>query len=156
LLPTVAAGLYWLLQMLFGWTLKDNPFSVVRTILMLINLVPFVLYLMVLSRLLQRWAVSDWCRAFIVAAGGFATLVTPFLITFNNHSIATCCAMFALYPVIGHVRLPWDRQPDQPSLTALAISGLFAGLTASTELPAAAFAALLFVMLMFRAPARTL
>ena len=37
LLPTILAGEYWLLQKLFGWTLVDQPWEVVRTILFTVN-----------------------------------------------------------------------------------------------------------------------
>ena len=100
LLPTLVAGLYWLLQAIFGWTLKDNPFTVVRTILILINVLPFAAYLGLLARLLNRGGPTDWSRLVVLSAASFATLVTPFLLTFNNHSIATCCVLFALYPMM--------------------------------------------------------
>src|SRR5258708_31987799 len=30
-------------------------------------------------------------------------------ISFNNHTVATCCVLFALYPVMAILKLPWDR-----------------------------------------------
>ena len=56
---------------------------------MTLNIVPFVVYLSLLAWLAERFGTTDWARYFIVAAGAFATLVTPFLITFNNHTVAT-------------------------------------------------------------------
>ena len=35
------AGLYWLLQQLTGWTLAEQPAEVVRTLVLLVNAVPF-------------------------------------------------------------------------------------------------------------------
>jgi hypothetical protein len=158
LLSTLAAGLYWLLQSLFGWTLKTNPFSVVRTTLVLFNLVPFVLYLGLLTRLVERHGTTDWGRLFVVATAGFATLLTPFLITFNNHTVAACCVMFAVYAVFPLVRLPWDRAPQDamPPPAAFAAAGFFAGFAACNELPALAFAAALGGLLVVQAPGRTL
>ncbi|HYV36558.1 MAG TPA: hypothetical protein VE988_12675, partial [Gemmataceae bacterium] len=100
LLTTVVAGLCWLLQLLFGWTLKDNTFIVVRAVLLIINIVPFMIYLKLMACLLERRGGTDWGRLFILAAAAFGTLVSPFLVTFNNHTIATWCVLFALYPVI--------------------------------------------------------
>ena len=40
LLSTVLAGEYWVLQRLFGWTLSDHPWEVVRTILFTVNWLP--------------------------------------------------------------------------------------------------------------------
>ena len=95
LLSTLLAGVYWLLLQC-GLSLLTHPFAVVRIILVLVNLLPFVLYLHLLSRLLDRYGTTDWGRLYVLAAAAFATLVTPFAITLNNHSIATCCVMFAL------------------------------------------------------------
>lgn len=158
LLSVMMAGLYWLLQFLTGWTLSNDPFAVVRTLLVIVNLVPFALYLLLLSRLVERWGGSDWGRYFVMAAGCFATLVTPFLITFNNHTVATCCVLFALVPVLGALRLPWDRPgaASPPAPWAYALSGLMAGFVVCNELPALAFAALLFVLLAWATPKQAL
>jgi hypothetical protein len=162
LLSTLIAGLYWLLQKLFGWTLANEPFAVVRTVLLLVNLAPFVLYLILLARLLERSCASEWTRLFVLAAACFATLVTPFLITLNNHTLGTFCTLFALYPVIGFLRLPswlgatastdWN---DPPPVRSLATSGFFAGFLVTNELPALALAAALCLFLAIRWPLRT-
>src|SRR5262245_57408347 len=158
LLSTVVAGLYWLLQTLFGWTLSADPFPVVRTTLVVVNLLPFVAYLWLLMRLAERHARTDWARCYVVAAAGFATLVTPFLITFNNHTVATFCVVFALVPVFPLLEPPWHRPAvsSLPTPAAFAASGFCAGLVVCNELPALAFAALLLAVLLLHAPWRTL
>jgi hypothetical protein len=156
LFSTIVAGLYWLLQAIFGWTLKDNPFAVVRTTLVLVNLVPFAIYLALLGRLLDRFNAGAWSRFFVLTAACFATLMTPFLITLNNHTVATCCVVFAIYPVFGLLQLPWRKGIALPSPAAFALSGVFAGFTVCNELPAAAFAAALGIPLLLRAPRQTL
>ena len=107
LLSTMLAGLYWLLKMLFGWTLAENPNAVVRTILLLVNVLPFILYLQQIARLAEAFGRTDWGRLFVVAAAAFGTVVTPFLITLNNHTIATYCVLFALVSVVEI----WKRTP---------------------------------------------
>src|SRR5437773_795846 len=67
LFSTLVAGLYWLLKLLTGWTLASDPFAVVRTILVLVNLVPFIIYLMLLVRLVERYGTTDWGRLFVIA-----------------------------------------------------------------------------------------
>jgi hypothetical protein len=156
LFSTLVAGLYWLLQSVLGWTLKDDPFSVVRTTLVLVNLVPFAIYLALLGRLLERINAGAWARWFVMAAACFATLVTPFLITLNNHTMATCCVVFAIYPVWSVLQLPWRAQIAMPSAGAFVLSGIFAGFTVCNELPAAAFAAALGGVALLRAPRQTL
>jgi hypothetical protein len=157
LLSTLVAGLYWLLQQLTGWTLRDNPFEVVRTLLVVINLVPFVIYLAVLAKVVERHGRTDWARLFVVAAAAFATLMTPFLITFNNHTVATCCVLFALAPVLPALRVPWERRDAVvPAPWAFALSGFFAAFVFCNELPGLAFVAALFAMLLWCAPRPTL
>jgi hypothetical protein len=158
LLSTLVAGLYWLLQVLFGWTLTGEPFAVVRTILMLINLVPFVMYLVLLSRVLDRCGGSDWSRWYVLTAACFATLMTPFLITFNNHTVATCCVLFAVYAAWPLLQIPLRPAPLTVGHVPwrLAGAGFFAAFTVVNELPALAFLAVLGLVLFCRLPRQTL
>jgi hypothetical protein len=149
LLTVLVAGEYWLLKKAFGWSLVEQRWEVIRTVVVTFNLVPLVLYLAILAWLAERLGTSDWSRYFIVAAGGFATLVTPFLITLNNHTLAATGAAVALYAMVRIV-----ENPGAGWLFALA--GLSAGFTACMELPAAALAAGLGVYLVWKHPGKTL
>jgi hypothetical protein len=155
LLSTLIAGLYWLLQLLTGWTLKSDPYAVVRTTLFLVNWLPFVIYLVLFSRLLERFGKSDWARYYVFAAACFATLLNPFAITLNNHSVATYSVLFALYAALSG----WpdaDNPGRRLSPLAAITAGLFAGFAVCNELPAAAFLAGLGVVLLWRSPKQTL
>jgi len=151
LLSTLVAGEYWVVEKLTGWNLRDNPFEVVRLILVTINVLPLILYLWLLARVAERYGNSDWSRLFVVVAGAFGTLVTPFVITFNNHSIAVVCTMVTLAAAL---RIWSDGKASPAWLYALA--GFSAGFTACNELPALAFAAGLFLVLLWRSPSNTL
>jgi hypothetical protein len=153
-LTTLVAGLYWLLKHLLGLSITGNSWVVVRTILLVISAVPFLVYLLLLSRLTERFGASDWGRLFVVGAACFATLVTPFLTTFNNHTIATFTAVFALYPAVQI----WSARAEGKMAPAyhFVLCGFFAAFTACTELPAAAYAAALLGLLLLWAPRRTL
>jgi hypothetical protein len=150
LLATLLAGEYWVLHRFLGWSIVPDRWLVVRTILMTVNGLPWVLFLVLLSRLLERLGSTDWGRLYVLTAACFGTLLTPFAITLNNHSVAACSALFALYPT---VRIWYDGQ-DSPWLYSLA--GFFAAFTAACELPAAAATAAFFALLTLRSPARTL
>ena len=149
LLSTMVAGEYWALKKSFGWTLKDRPHEVVRTVLMTINVLPLAVYLWLLARLLDRHGASDWASFFLVGTAAFGTLVTPFLITLNNHTIGTFSVLIALYAAL---RI-WAGE-DRAALHVLA--GFCAGFAVTNELPAAAFATGLFVMLCWRSPRKTI
>src|SRR5207249_7659759 len=99
-LPTLLAGEYWFLKKTFGWSITEQRFLVMRTILLTVNLLPFVIFLVLLARLADKLGATDWGRIYIVACGCFATLMIPFATTLNNHTIAACSAMFALYAAL--------------------------------------------------------
>lgn len=150
-LATIVAGEYWLLKRAFGWNLSDEKQRgwIVRVVLATFNLLPFVIFLFVLGRLADGLAETDWARLFIVVAGCFGTFVTAFTATLNNHTLAACCAIFALAPAL---RI-WN---GERSVWLFAVAGLFTGLTACLELPAAALAAGLLVAVLRRSVPRTL
>jgi hypothetical protein len=153
LLSTLVAGPYWLLEKLTGWTLKDRPQEVVRCLLLLLNALPFAVYLWLLARLLERYGGDDWARLFVLACAAFGTLVTPFLITFNNHTVAAFSALFAVAAVL---RI-WD-EPHGAGRRAwpYLLAGLAAGFAATNELPALSLTAGLGLVLLWRDPRRTL
>ena len=84
---------------------------------------------------------NDFTRYFVVTAGCFATLLTPFLLTLNNHSIAAASAVFALYPFM---RILLDQEQKKRYFL---LAGFFAMLTCCNELPAALFGLIVFGLL---------
>jgi hypothetical protein len=152
LLSTLVAGLYWLLQWLTGWTMARDPFEVVRTILFLVNLLPMAIYLVLLARLVERYGTTDWGRLYVVTAACFATLMTPFAITLNNHTVATYFVVFALYPALAI----WRGGPGSDAAWRFLVAGFFAAFAVTNELPALSFAGLLFLVLLWRHPRKTL
>jgi hypothetical protein len=156
LLTTLVAGEYWLLNRAFGLKIVDNRWLVIRTILITINAIPFLIYLVLLARLVENLGTTDWGRLFVFTAACFATFLTTFATTLNNHTVAACSALFALYPVLPL----WNGRADAVSqrswLTRFAIAGFFAAFTACVELPAASFAVFLFLLLLVRFPRQTL
>src|SRR5262249_7788267 len=116
--------------------------QVVCTGLFTFQWLPLVIYLILLARLVERFGTTDWGRLFVVGAACFATMPTLFAITFNNHTIAACFALFALYAALR----AWDA-PVRGRPLDLALAGLFAGFTACCELPAASFAVALGFLL---------
>jgi hypothetical protein len=134
LLTLLAAGEYWLLKHVFGLSIVDNYHTVVRIIVWTFNIPLFVVYLALLARLVELWGQSDWGRLFTVVITCFGTLVTPFLMTFNNHTVATGTALVALYAVVriltrGHHATAKSPRP---------LSGLTAAARQSTSITPAA------------------
>src|SRR5579872_4484760 len=100
LLPTMVAGEYWLLKKLFGWEITRDRWQVVGVVLVTVNVLPLILYLVLLVRLVERFGTSDWAKLFVITAACFGTLMTPFLNTLNNHTVGTFFALFALYAAL--------------------------------------------------------
>lgn len=152
LLPTLLAGEYWLLYHGLGWDITDpkERWFVIPTILLTVNVLPWAFALLLLARVAERHGATDWGRLYVVAAAGFGTFLTTFAVTLNNHSIAAWSVMFALYAAL---RI-WDE--PRPTAGPYLMAGFFAAFAAANELPAAAFAAALFGLLLLRDPLRTL
>jgi hypothetical protein len=150
LLPTLLAGEYWLVKQWTGATLENKPFYVARLMLVLTNVLPMGLALWLLTRLVERLGTSDWGRLFAMTAACFATFVTTFSITLNNHSLAAVFVVFTLaaaWPI-------WER--DCASWLRFALAGLFAAFTAANELPALSFFCLIAACLLWKSPLRTI
>jgi hypothetical protein len=150
LLATLVAGPYWLIWRTTGATLGTHPYAVGRTLLVLVNVVPLAIWLLLLARLAERMAATDFARVFVVAAAALGTFLTTFAVTLNNHVPAAVTAGAALYCA---VRIWFD---DQRRLRYFALAGLLAALAAAEELPALALLAGLGAALAWRAPRQTL
>lgn len=130
LFPTLVAGPYWLLQRLTGANLADDTFFVARVLLVLTNVVPLALYLAVMFALIEAWGGSHAGKIFAAAGASFATFVTTFGVTLNNHvpaAIGLAVSIAALFMI---------AQGRQSAGRWFALCGLAAAWTASNELPA--------------------
>ncbi|MGP0064875.1 MAG: hypothetical protein ACLQGP_14915, partial [Isosphaeraceae bacterium] len=118
--------------------------------LIVLNVIPYAIFLILFARVLDRYAGNDWAWIFCLVAAAFGTYLLPYTQTLNNHTIGAFSAFFALYQFL---RI-WDE--GELAGWRFATAGFFAGFTASTELPALAFPALLGPLLLFRFPTRTI
>ena len=150
LLSTLIAGVYWVVCQLRGATLGSDPYFVGRTMLVLVNLVPLLIYFVLLGRLVERLGTTDWGRLFVMAAAVFGTFLTTFVVSANNHLPAAVFALAALYAAVP----TWFD--DRPSWAALAVAGFCGALMVASELPAASLFAALSLALLWKAPRTTL
>lgn len=150
LLTVMVAGLTWCVTRLTGWTLLGDTHAVTTAVLLAINIVPFVVSLWLLNAVLNRHARTDWCHLFVLATAAFGTLLTPFLMTFNNHTVAAAGVMVALFALM---RLLSDEAPRG---WVFGLCGLAAAWACANELPAGAFGLATFLLAWRRSPRRTL
>jgi hypothetical protein len=150
LLATLMAGPYWVIHRLTGATLATHPYAIGRFMLILVNVLPLVVCLWLLSRLVERLGTTDWGRMFAMAAAAFGTFLTTFAVVINNHLIAAVSATVAVYAA---VRIWFDAERRWHYF---AIAGFFAAFAAADELPALSLFAALAAALLWKAPRRTL
>ncbi len=144
LFPTLVAGLYWLEKSTLGWTLESDLNATARLLLVVVNFLPWGLALWIFSETIRRIASSRFTTIWITAIAAMATLLTPFLVTLNNHVPAAVCVIFAL-----SAAMRITVQKEQRWLSYI-LCGLFAALAACFELPAAAFGLAIFLLLFFQ------
>jgi hypothetical protein len=143
LLPTVAAYIVKGMRLVGppitkdvrGKPMEGTSYRYFKPTLMILNLIPFLIFLVLYKNHLDRTCTTDfsWFVCLIVAA--FGSLTTGYLSTLNNHTMAACFAgitLLLLWPI-------WHEH-DRREGWRLALAGLCAGWTAANELPAAAFA----------------
>jgi hypothetical protein len=135
LLPTVLAGEYWVLRNVLGVNFRRDRLFVARTILMTVNLLPFVLYLIVLAHWLDRLGSTDWGKLFVFGTAGFGTFVSGFSGSLNNHTVAATAVLFAVHQCLC-IHVDQDRRAWR-----FGLAGLMAGWALCNDLPAAGFAA---------------
>jgi hypothetical protein len=155
LFTMIAAGEYWLLNRGLGWTLTEpqHRWPVVCTILITFNVLPLIVFLVLLAKLLEEFGTTDWGRLFVFAAACFGTFLTTFAVTLNNHGPAAYCVLFAVYPLLRRRA----AAPAKPfSICGLLVSGFFAGLALTFDLPAAAFAAVVGLICLLQSGVRVL
>jgi hypothetical protein len=138
LMPTLMAGVYWVVKQVTGAGLATHPFYVGRIVLWLCNIPPLVLMWWLLARLIDRFGKDDWSRILAMVAATFGTFLTTFAITLNNHVHAAVCVTITIYALMEILQ----ARAGQGRGAHFLLAGLFAALTLANELPALAFLAL--------------
>tara|TARA_B100000686_G_scaffold351507_1_gene450516 strand:+ start:738 stop:2063 length:1326 start_codon:yes stop_codon:yes gene_type:complete len=131
LFPTLVAGVYTLVGGITGWNLIDNTETISRAILLLVNWLPWTIALVVLAGVLERHARHQSTRILVLATASVGTLLLPFLVALNNHTIAATAVVFVAAAVL-RVTVEHDHCPRH-----FIFAGLFAGWAAANDLPAA-------------------
>ena len=150
LLPTLLAGQYWLMRQLTGAEIATEPFYVGRSMLVLTNVMPMLLWLVLIAAIAERLGQSDWGRIFVVATASFGTLLTTFAVTLNNHLPAAISVTISIFLALGIWYDDWDRW------TWYALTGLCAAFATANELPALSFLVAMGIALLCKSPSKTM
>ena len=76
-----------------------------KPIVVLLNVVPYGIFLVLFARVLDRYAANDWAWLYSLVAAAFGTYLLPFTQTLNNHTVAAFSAFFAVYQLFWI----WER-----------------------------------------------
>ncbi len=149
LLPTMITGVYLGLRSVTGASLMTDPFFVVRSILVLINLLPLVIGWYLFDRWLRGESLDDWATLILMTFVGFGTFLTTFSNTLNNHLPGAFSVGLSLW-CLDRILLKQDGR-----WRWFALAGLATSFGAANELPALSWLAASGAMLMFRSPKKT-
>ncbi len=136
LFSTMLAGVYWVFRAVTGATFENEPFLIMRVMLVLTNVLPLLLYFVVLWRLVERLADTHAARLYTMAAAMWGTFLTTFAVTLNNHLPAAICVLLATSLAL-HI---WWGERRWWYFAGAGLCGAFA---VANELPALSFFGLL-------------
>lgn len=146
LLPTIMAGVYWILYHVFGLNFAQNLYLVCILVLTCVNLPFMALFLCSSVRLAELFGKTDLTKIFMVSAACFATFLSTFCVTLNNHLPATACAAAVLYLTMSMILSGKFR------LENTFLVGLLSMFVVINELPSLSFMCCIFAALMLYLP----
>jgi hypothetical protein len=128
-----------------GFSLVEHRAFVMRVVLVIFNLLPFVLALIAVRRILAGAHPLALLAALVTV--GLGSLFATFVVTLNAHVLAGSAAVVALWAA-------FPVQPSEPALSPLrlAVAGLAAAAAAAFEPTALAFLLFLALALVRAAP----
>ncbi|MDO4574484.1 MAG: hypothetical protein Q4D98_04660 [Planctomycetia bacterium] len=133
LFPAMIAGMYGVLHLATGLTLGQDTFLTVKILLALVNLPFLLLFLISTVKLAERLGEGEWSRFFVVATACFATFLTTFCVTLNNHLPAAACVACVLWILVKMT------QEDRYPFGLILLVGILTAFTVVHELPALSF-----------------
>ncbi len=148
LFSTLLAGEYWAIRALTGATFENEMFLIMRVMLVITNVLPLLIYFVVLWRLVDRLATTDLARLFTMAAATWGTFLTTFSVTINNHLPAAICVLLATAMTL-HI---WWGERRWWYFTG---AGLCSAFAVANELPALSFFACIGLAVIWKSPRST-
>ncbi len=148
LLPTLLAVEYWVIRGLSGATLAEQPFLVMRLMIVITNVLPLLVYFIVLWRLIDRLTTNRMAAIYAMAAATWGTFLTTFAVTINNHIVAAIAVLLATALMV-HI---WLGAKGWWYFAGAGLCGAFA---VANELPALSFLACVAIVVVWKSPRQT-
>jgi hypothetical protein len=149
LLTTVIAAVHYSVHAVTGLSLIEQPIYMVRLLLLLINIPLLALFLITMALSIEWSSASGWAKQMTVAASCFATMLTPFAISLNNHLFAAAATSLTLYLYLRTSEKIHDSFGGvvfRPSFWLWGLAGASAAFAVACELPSLSMFALWAVM----------
>ncbi|MBP3956119.1 hypothetical protein J8F10_12580 [Gemmata sp. G18] len=151
LMSVLVACEYWVLNKGLDWDIVKDRWLVIPAIVLTWNVLPFLVYLVLLGKLLDVTGKTDFGKLLAFAVASVGTFLLTFSGTLNNHLPAAYCILFASYPLLRAIAENRDMTP-----AGYCGCGFFSALAATFELPALAFFAAIFLPLFIARPRNTI
>ncbi|TWU19974.1 hypothetical protein [Allorhodopirellula heiligendammensis] len=139
LLTTMVAGVYWGVHKVTGLKLTEHPIYMTRLLLLLINLPLLALFLVTMTLSIELSSAADFAKRIAVICSCFATMLTPFAISLNNHLFAAAATSLTLYLYLRATEKIFDSFAGltyRPTFLPWAVAGASAAFAVACELPA--------------------
>jgi len=149
LLPTLVAGMVYVILKLTPLSFPADQKAVIWPVLIVINLVPMVAMVHLYSRLLRSSGFKAGTIAFCTFVACFGTYLTAYSITLNNHTVAAYSTFFGIYCLVK------IRYCFRKKWTYFTACGLFSAWAGVNELPAILFLVSAFLVLLRVDPPKT-
>ncbi|MDO4630359.1 MAG: hypothetical protein Q4C70_14365 [Planctomycetia bacterium] len=149
LFPTLMAGVYWVLLNVFGISFTSHLYLTCIVILACVNLPFMALFLWATTQLAELFGKTDRARIFMVAAACFATFLSTFCVTLNNHLPAVACTATVLYFAMEMI-LSGKFKPENFFLI-----GVLSMFMVINELPSLSFFVAILIALVLYLPWKT-
>ncbi|MCM2370070.1 hypothetical protein [Aporhodopirellula aestuarii] len=139
LLTTMVAGVYYVVHNATGISMTEQPIYMPRLLLLLINVPVMGLFLVTMMLSIEWSSASDFAKRLAVLASCFATMLTPFAISLNNHLFAAAATSLTLYlylHVSEKVHDSFGGVTYRPRFWPWVTAGSAAAFAVACELPA--------------------
>lgn len=147
LLTVMYAAICKPVTMILGKKLTEDPFLVGRTMMVIVNLIPLLLWWIWIYRWLEANVRDDWSRFILFNAALWGTFLTTFAATLNNHLHGAFFFTISLTYVWRMIEA--NKRGESVGWVHWVLCGVVSGLTVACELPALAWAAAAAFILLF-------
>ncbi len=150
LLPTLVAGVYWVVNLCTGMRLTDQPIYVARLILALVNLPLLAVFYWATINAISRVCRHQWAQVVAALSTCFGTMLLPFAISLNNHLPAAAATAVTIWLYFFAAEKLNNQESGETQPVAFSIwlaSGIAAAFAAANELPALSMTVFWFLLM---------